>query len=67
MNENIRKIEISRDNSWKEITFDKLREGDVFRIFESNGKEVIGNRCQTIFKATSNPYGSDGVWTIDIE
>lgn len=62
-----RKIEVLKDDAWEQKEFYELREGDTFRMFESTGESVIGNKNDTIFKATSNPFGNDGTWAIDIE
>lgn len=62
----LRKIEVLKDLKWQEVQFYELRDGDIFRMFKSTGEPVFNTDEQTIFYASSNPFGSDGVWSIDI-
>lgn len=62
-----RKVEVLKNDIWEQKEFYELREGDTFRMFESTGEPVIGNKNDTVFKATSNPFGNDGVWAIDVD
>ncbi len=63
----LRKIEVLKDLKWQEVQFYELREGDIFRMFESTGESVLNTDGQTIFYASTNPFGADGVWSIDIK
>jgi len=57
----IRNIEVFKNEKWEKVTFDQLRKGDLCRTVEPNGEEVFVNKNDIEFKAASNPYGSDGV------
>ena len=40
--EELRKVEVFRDNEWKGIKFEELQVGDKYRMFEPDGFPVIG-------------------------
>jgi len=64
---NQRKIEVNRDGVWFPILFKDLHKGDTFRMFESTGEPVIGDKNDTDFIATSEPYVTDDVLTINVK
>ncbi|MNJ01616.1 hypothetical protein D3C73_1613020 [compost metagenome] len=55
------------DGTFKRIDFTDLKEGDVFRLFESTGEPVTTALGHEEFTATSDPFlNEESVWTIDI-
>lgn len=64
---NQRKIEVNKDGAWLPIPFENLHKGDTFRMFESTGEPVIGDKNDTDFIATSEPYLSDNTLTINVK
>ncbi len=64
----LRKIEIYKSKDWKEIKFEDLHKGDIFRMFEPNGKPVMLNNNSKM-KAISDVYSHPGygVPAINIE
>jgi hypothetical protein len=62
---NIRKVEVLKDDTFTEIQFSQLKNGDVFKLFEPTGEPVF-NEAGTVFhKALSDPFKEDGVWMIE--
>lgn len=51
-----RKVQRLRDEEWEDILFSQIKVGDTFRLFESTGEPVIGNKNDTEFIATSATY-----------
>ena len=41
---------------WTNIDFDKLVEGDRFRLFESNGEQVVNTKGQSEWIASCSPF-----------
>lgn len=62
-----RKIEVLKGDIWERKEFYELREMDIFRMFEATGGEVVDDCYKTVFRAKSNPFGSDGQWVIEAE
>ena len=63
-----RKVErLIAGDTWDEITFQCLKIGHTFRMFEADGKPVFDNCSETEFLAESDAYDSDGVWTIKVK
>ena len=58
--EELRKVEVFRDEEWKEIKFEELQVGDKYRMFESEGVPVVGKGMEfegtTEWIVTKNPY-----------
>jgi len=62
-----RKVEVFTDDGWEEIEFENLKVNDIFRMFESDGEPVEGEKGSHIFIAKSNPYlTEEDVWTIKV-
>jgi hypothetical protein len=51
---------------WHDIEFKELKDGDIYRMFESTGEPVKDNNGETEFVADSDAFEKDGVWTIAI-
>jgi len=71
-----RKCEVRSNGSWKEVRFENLKKGNVFRLFESDGTIVLNDsgRHSLMFPehkndgqniAMSDPFMKSGVWTIE--
>lgn len=54
----MRITEIYWSNKWIEVAFESLKKGDVFRVFEPDGKPVR-DRGATVFVATSDAFYSE--------
>lgn len=71
MNPDSRYIRAYRGFKWTEkLSFECLGEGDVFCLFEADGEQVTGEKDGkkvSVFKATSSPRRTSGVWGIDAE
>lgn len=52
---------------WLKIPFEQLKQGDVFRMFESSGEPVVGMDGGVIFEALENPNKLEGVEAIKIK
>ena len=52
---------------WLKIPFEQLKEGDVFRMFESSGEPVVGMDGGVIFEALENPSKLEGFDAIKVE
>lgn len=68
-NKTERTIEIYRktNRSWREIEFEILMEGDIFRLIEPDGNFVIDKKGRKEFTAISNAYkNDDGILTIRV-
>jgi len=65
----IRKAQIKDEKlQWKDINFKDLKNGNVFRLFESTGEEVFGLSNKTDFIANSDAYLNDNeIWQIGCE
>ena len=61
--DNLRIIELKDGDTWKQTSFDQLKSGQIFRMFEPDGaKERVGE----LWLATSDPYlNKDNVWEIE--
>jgi hypothetical protein len=44
------------DDSWEPVEFMELTSGDVFRIYEQDGKPVIDQKGHKEWIASRNPY-----------
>ncbi len=65
--DNIRKVEVLRNDVFEEIPFEQLKDGDAFQLTEPTGEHVF-NEAGTVFhKAASDPFKEDGVWMIEAE
>lgn len=50
----------------KTVEFSQLRKHDIFRLVEPDGVTVT-NEQNKLFKATSDAYLNNGIYTIDCE
>jgi hypothetical protein len=66
-----RKAQVYLNGKWVRCDFECLEKGDVFMLFEPNGKTVYGQgefEYENKFVAVSDPYLNDhGVWTIEAD
>ena len=67
--EDRRIVEILRAGVWYNEDFDDIENGDIFRMFESEGEIVYGNNKTWAFKAVSDVYlsGPTNVQTVQCE
>ena len=71
--EELRKVEVFKDNKWKELYFKRLQVGDKYRMIEPDGSPVIGEGKKfegtTEWVVTKGPYRrpKDEVWTVECE
>lgn len=65
--EKFRKVEVLRAGIWYNSDFTDITNGDMFRMFESDGTPVIGEDGSYIFKAESEVYNhpDSGVLTVN--
>lgn len=59
----LRKVEQLVENNWKLTEMKNLLIGDVFRMFEPDSGEQVGDK----WIATSNAKIIDGVWGVEAE
>lgn len=57
--EKLRNTQIYKKGEWQDIDFTELKKGDLFRMFELDGKPVKGQTDAKIFEATSELYDHD--------
>jgi hypothetical protein len=64
----LRKVQRQDPNLyWHDIDFKDIKEGNIFRMFESTGEPVYDNKGETEFVADCDAYTNiDGIWTVDI-
>lgn len=65
----MRTIQILENEKWIDINFEDLKTGDVFRMFESTGEPVVGDKGLDKWRVISTPYTTDvsGVYAIEVE
>lgn len=51
---------------WHDIDFKELKDGNIFRMFESTGEPVCNPEGETEFIATCDAYLKDDIWTIEV-
>ena len=52
--------------NWDYIEFEKLKDGDIFRIFDDGERYVNKADGNNVWIAVGEPYlNGDGIWTID--
>lgn len=61
-----RTAQVKINDKWVDIEFSKLKKNNIFRLFESDGKEAIDEKGRKVWKAFSDAYFKDGNWIIDI-
>jgi hypothetical protein len=60
----MRRCEVWDLGGWRDVRFEDLKKGDVFRMFEDEGTLVDGDeRCT----AVSDAYCQFGIWTIKVD
>ena len=67
--EELRKVEVFKDDGWLEIQFKELEVDNKFRMFEPDGSPVIGLAGVTEWIVTKGPYRrtEDEVWTVECD
>ena len=67
--EELRKVEVLKNDGWKEIQFIDLEIDDKFRMFEPDGSPVVGLGGITEWAVTRAPYRrtEDEVWTVECD
>jgi len=67
----MRYVEFQLKGHWHAISFQSLRPGDIFRMFEEDGSFVKNKDGDSVFKATSRPYfdvqHNYAAWAIECE
>lgn len=64
----IRTVQIFKDMKWQDISFNDLKSGDKFRMFEPDGDPVINTIDGTTeWVAGSDVYYEDGNYQIKIK
>lgn len=59
-------MQVYENGIWTQINFDKLREGDRFRLFESTGEQVISFDGKKEWIAASSPHEKFSDWIVDV-
>ena len=59
-------VQVYENGTWMQIDFDKLREGDRFRLFESTGEQVRSSDSKKEWIAASSPHEKFGDWIVDV-
>lgn len=49
-------IQIYYNDTWMQTDFDKLKEGDKFRLFDKSGDKIIDRKGRSEFIASSSPF-----------
>ncbi len=63
-----RKIEMLIPEQWVEVSLKSIKKGMTFRMFESTGEPVLGEKGSTIFIATNDcEITEDGIPFVSIE
>lgn len=61
----IMRVEVNTDHGWIERPFEQIKKGDVFRMFEPDGKPVVNACGHTEYKAETNAFNNaEGVPSI---
>lgn len=65
-------IKFTREEGWKDIAIQELKDGDIFRAFDTLRESSSPPRVFYVFEdgtniylATSDPYITEGVWQIN--
>lgn len=63
-----RYVEIYNCGEWVKASFEELKIGDRFRLYESTGELVIGENGQIEWFCTSKPYlNINNILTVNVE
>ena len=65
--EELRKVEVFKDDGWSEIQFVDLEVDDKFRMFEPDGSPVIGLAGATEWLVTKGPRYHNKGRTLEVE
>jgi hypothetical protein len=69
--EQVRRVQVKIDGQWTDTSMKDIKNGDVFRMFEPNGEEVIGTGLlagDVNFVALEDAWcNDDGVWGADAD
>ena len=67
--EQLRRVQVKMDGQWIDSTMKDIKNGDVFRMFESDGEMVVGTGRvggSVNFLALGDAWCDDnGVWGVD--
>lgn len=56
------------NQAYEECEMKDIRKGDVFKMYEANGEEVINEHNETVFHAISDAYVyENNIWMVDVE
>jgi hypothetical protein len=56
-----RKAYIYKNNAWKKVEFEQIKEGQIFKLEEPTGNAVKDKEGYSVFKAIGNPYPMDDI------
>lgn len=63
----MRIVERVENNGYKEINFEELKNGDVFKIYEEDRTPILDELNHDQFVAMSDAYlNKDGIWEIKL-
>ena len=65
--EELRKVEVFKDNKWSEIQFVDLEVDDRFRMFEPDGSSVVGLEGITEWLVTKGPRYHNKGTALEVE
>lgn len=65
--EDTRRVQIKdADLNWHDMEFTDLKDGDIFRMFESTGEPVIGLNDTTEWTVNGDVYSDWGTFVVNI-
>jgi hypothetical protein len=66
--DDLRRIEILREDGWQEAEFTDIEPNDTFRMFDPDGSPVTDSHGETDFFAVSEVYMHPelDVWTVNV-
>jgi hypothetical protein len=69
MGERLVEVLVVEDGTWIVIPFEKLRKGNIFKLYEDTNLEELHVDAEgnSVFVALDNAFESDGVWDIKYE
>lgn len=59
-------VEVYSNGIWIQTEFEDLRQGDRFRLFESDGERVVDDKGRNEWIASSNAFMKLGDWVINV-
>ena len=65
--EEIRTVQVYKENTWQETELKEIRDGDLFRIFEPDGTPVKSKYGEGEFVADGDAFFDEslGVWSVE--